>query len=170
MESSDQKISPVKATIDLLEKAVIEKIDTLGKKLEQSHLDNAALTLEVNRLKSELGTSQKKANELEQKNEYLREMFNQIMMSGGQKNSPVKATIDRWKKGVIIKINILGKKLEQTRIKKKMDNEEISTVRSRLVKPDEESFETIDLRSEETQTSFEEALKKKLQTETKKTP
>ena len=170
MESSDQKISPVKVTIDLLEKEVIEKIDTLGKKLEQSHLDNATLTLEVNRLKSELGTSQKKANELERKNEYLREMFNQIMMSRGQKKSPLKATIDRWKKGVTIKIDILGKKLVQTRMKKKMDNEEISTVRSRLVKSDEESFETIDLRLEETQTSFEEALKKKLQTETEKTP
>ena len=125
------------------------------------------------------------------------------MERGSHRISPVKVTIDRCRKEVIKKIDILRKKLGHSPIvKSQMANEEIHIVRRRLEQLDKESlvafqtvaeknsyeaekclqeiemkgsntvkeFETINFVLKNTQKSFEEALKMKPQTETKKTP
>ncbi len=118
----------------------MEKFDILEKKLEQHHLENETLTLEVNRLKYELATSQEKAGELEQQMTETGEMFNQKMENGGQKISPLKATMGRWREKVINKFDVLRKKLEQSsKAEKQITNEEILIIRRRLEQLDKES-------------------------------
>lgn len=51
---------------------------------------------------------------------------------GVKKILPEKATINRWRKEVIEKFDILRKKLEQSHMKQQMANEEINIVRRRL--------------------------------------
>lgn len=118
----------------------MEKFDILGKKLEQLHLENETLTLEVKHQKYGLATSQEKVGELEQQMTETREMFNQKMENGGQKISPLKATMGRWREKVINKFDVLRKKLEQSsKAEKQITNEEILIIRRRLEQLDKES-------------------------------
>ena len=118
----------------------MEKFDFLGKKLEQPHLENETLTLEVKHQKYGLATSQEKAGELEQQKARTREMFNQKMENGEQKKSPLKATMGRWREKVINKFDVLRKKLEQSsKAEKQITNEEILIIRRRLEQQDKES-------------------------------
>ncbi|OGP51614.1 MAG: hypothetical protein A2Y79_02045 [Deltaproteobacteria bacterium RBG_13_43_22] len=76
MEGGGPKTPPVKETVDRWRREVIEKIEYLRKKLELTLQENETLSLEVDRLHSEVTVLKKRAKDLEQQQAESLDMFN----------------------------------------------------------------------------------------------